>query len=329
MRRILVTGGLGFIGSELVRHLADNYEIVVADALTYAADPRRLDGLEGPVRVERVDVAEPEFIKLVEEVRPDVIAHLAAETHVTRSENAPAVFARTNVEGTRRALEAAKRVGALLLHVSTDEVYGPIDKGAFGEDDKALAGAAATSPYAKSKAIADDIAVEAMGSQEVIVARPTNCYGPWQHPEKAVARWVARALDRRPLPVWGDGSQVRDWMFVDDACSALLALIEGSAQGVFNIGPESDEITNLDMAGLVADAAGGQPPVVLTAYDRPQHDRRYRVDASKLRRFGWEPRWSLSDGVARTVEWYRANQDWVHAHIAEAEELYVDDAPAG
>lgn len=327
MTRVVVTGGLGFIGSALARRLAPDCDVIAVDSRTYAADPARLAGSLARIRIEEADVAERDFIRLMRAVRPDVIAHLAAETHVTRSERAPASFERTNVQGTRNVIDAADQTAALLVHVSTDEVYGPIVQGAFSESDKTPGDEAATSPYAKSKARGDDLAVDAMSTVPTIVARPTNCYGPWQHPEKAVARWVTRALLGERIPVWGDGSHSRDWMFVEDVCSALVTIIERAHPGqVFNVAPEHPETTNLELAQLIASVATGETAsVYLTAYDRVDHDRRYRVDASRLRALGWRPSVELAEGVRRTVHWYQSHLEWVKLHLNEAEGLYDDE----
>jgi dTDP-D-glucose 4,6-dehydratase len=220
--RVLVTGGLGFIGSAFVRALAaDGRRVLNVDLDTYAGDERRIAGVgEGMVETVRLDVASPELAGVVREERPALVVHFAAESHVTRSEDAPEVFFHANVEGTRVVLDAAEAAGCRVLHMSTDEVYGPCPADPFREEDKLPGEGLATSAYARSKALADDLARSYAERVDVVVARPTNCIGPWQHPEKAVPRWATRALRGERLPVWGDGEQVRDWMFVEDAVSA-------------------------------------------------------------------------------------------------------------
>src|SRR4029079_5977280 len=299
------SGGLGFIGSEFIRRAAARgADVVNVDVCTYAGDPRRPAGVADAVETIRADVADQAFTDIVVRSRPDVIVHFAAESHVTRSESAPDRFFHTNVEGTRRVLDAAEQAGTeLVVHVSTDEVYGPCTAEPFREQDKVeregaahraagpfreqakLEGeGAATSAYARSKALADDLALSRSGRQPVIVARPTNCFGQWQHPEKAIPRWTVRALRGRSLPVWGGGGQVRDWMHVEDLCAALDVLIERGQRGqAYNISPEGRQRSNLDVARLVAAAAGREDDaVVLSDYDRPDHDVRYAIDSSRL-----------------------------------------------
>ena len=328
--RIVVTGGLGFIGSAVVRGLVRRGVAVTnLDARTYAADPQRLAGAGGAVTDVEVDVATD---RLEDHLRgAEVVVHLAAETHVTRSESAEAAFFRTNVEGTRAVLGAADRAGVeLVVHVSTDEVYGPAAARPFVEDDKAPGEGLATSAYARSKAVADDLVLAFDGRPHVLVVRPTNCFGPWQHPEKAIARWTTRALSGRSLPVWGDGGYVRDWMFVDDVCDAIDVLIEKRPPaGAYNVGPEGDAVRNVDVARAIARLAGRDDDAVyLTAYDRPAHDRRYSVDSSRMRSLGWAPRVGLHDGLSATVEWYRANRAWWEPLVREAEALYDDERRA-
>jgi dTDP-glucose 4,6-dehydratase len=326
--RFLVTGGLGFIGSMFVRRLIEHGESPInVDIQTYAGDERRLGEVPGRYELMSIDVANEAFTSLVVEERPSVIIHFAAESHVTRSEIASDVFYRTNVDGTKRVMEAAERSGAdLVIHVSTDEVYGPCPGEPFKEEDKAPGEGRATSAYAKSKAIADDVARDFAGRVPVIVARPTNCFGPWQHPEKAVPRWTTRALRGDRLPVWGDGGQVRDWMYVEDCCDAIVLLMEkGEPGSVYNIAPENSPRTNLEIAHAIARAIGlSDEEVYLTEYDRPDHDRRYAIDASKIREFGWNPTNELEEHIEETVEWYQANRWWWEPLLADAEALYDD-----
>ena len=328
--RIMVTGGLGFIGSEFVRRAAARGATIVnLDLDTYAGDARRLDPAGAAVTTIKIDVADPDVAARIESASPDVVVHFAAETHVTRSESDADVFYRSNVEGTRVLLEAAARARPrMIVHISTDEVYGPCPGDAFKEDAKLPGEGAATSAYARSKALADDIARSFFERAPLAVVRPTNCFGPWQHPEKAIPRWVIRALRGERLPVWGDGAQVRDWMAVEDVCSAIELIIAERASGeVFNVGPQGDQRTNLEIARTVASSAGrGDDAVYLTAYDRPDHDRRYAIDASKIRSLGWSPAGGLEDRLAETVEWYRANEAWWRELLGDAESIYQDAA---
>ena len=326
--RVLVTGGLGFIGSAFVRALAaDGRRVLNVDLDTYAGDERRIAGVgDGMVETVRLDVASPELAGVVQEERPALVVHFAAESHVTRSEDAPEVFFHANVEGTRVVLDAAEAAGCRVLHMSTDEVYGPCPADPFREEDKLPGEGLATSAYARSKALADDLARSYAERVDVVVVRPTNCIGPWQHPEKAVPRWATRALRGERLPVWGDGEQVRDWMFVEDAVSALRLLAERGERGeVYNVGPQAEGVPNVEIARAIARAAGqDEASVYLSHYDRPQHDRRYAVATDRIAGLGWRASRSLEAAIAETVEWYRQNEPWWSPLVPDAEQLYAD-----
>jgi dTDP-glucose 4,6-dehydratase len=326
--RVLVTGGLGFIGSAFVRAAAAAGEPVLnVDLDTYAGDERRLEGAGDLGEALRLDVASPDLAAAMERERPAAVVHLAAETHVTRSEKEGDLFFHTNVEGTRRVLEAAAAAGVpRVLHMSTDEVYGPCPADPFTEADKQPGEGLATSAYARSKALADDLALSFAGRLEVVVARPTNCIGPYQHPEKAVARWATRALRGDSLPVWGDGRQVRDWMHVEDAVAALRVLLDRGAPGrAYNVGPQAEGVPNVEIAHMVARAAGRDGDAVyLSHYDRPQHDRRYAVATGAVAALGWAPSRDLETTVAETVAWYRDHEEWWQPLVPAAEGLYAD-----
>jgi len=326
--RVLVTGGLGFIGSAFVRALAaDGRRVLNVDLDTYAGDERRIAGVgDGMVETMRLDVASPELAGVVREERPALVVHFAAESHVTRSEDTPEVFFHANVEGTRVVLDAAEAAGCRVLHMSTDEVYGPCPADPFREEDKLPGEGLATSAYARSKALADDLARSYAERVDVVVARPTNCIGPWQHPEKAVPRWATRALRGERLPVWGDGEQVRDWMFVEDAVSALRLLAERGERGeVYNVGPQAEGVPNVEIARAIARSAGqDEASVYLSHYDRPQHDRRYAVATDRIAGLGWHASRSLEAAIAETVEWYRENEAWWSPLVPDAEQLYAD-----
>jgi dTDP-glucose 4,6-dehydratase len=333
-RRALVTGGAGFLGSHFVRAwLREGLgEVTNVDLLTYAGSEARLADVQTDPRYRfvRADVAEPDAVGAVlGEARPDLVVHFAAESHVTRSERDAERFHRTNVEGTRVMLAAAARQGVRrFVHISTDEVYGPILEGAFQEEDKEEGDRQATSPYARSKALADDVARSFQGL-EAVVMRPTNCFGPWQFPEKAFARWVTRALRREPIPVWGDGLYVRQWLAAEDLAEAVLLVASADRpEPAYNVGPRHvPEITNLDLARWLAGYLALPPDrVVLTEYDRPDHDRRYAVDPSRIERLGWRASdpW---ERFASTVEWYRGAESWWGPLVGEAESIYSDDRP--
>jgi dTDP-glucose 4,6-dehydratase len=331
--RVLVTGGAGFLGSHFIRSWlgGDRGDMLNVDLLTYAGSPERIAEVADDPRYKflSADVADPAAMsRACRDFRPDRVVHFAAESHVTRSEREPDRFRRTNVDGTRVLLEAAEVSGVRrFIHISTDEVYGPILAGAFREEEKLPGDVQATSPYAKSKAIADDIALGFDGDMEIVVVRPTNCFGPWQYPEKAFGRWATRALMGRPIPVWGDGLYVRQWLYAADLARAVSLLLDASSpERVYNVGPRHDpEITNLDLARwLLEHLRIPEGRLVLTEYDRPDHDRRYAIDPSRIEGLGWKPgdTWAL---FAATVEWYRANDEWWKPLLPEAESIYQDE----
>jgi dTDP-glucose 4,6-dehydratase len=329
IKRVLVTGGLGFIGARFIRHIIRrDVTVLNLDLNTYAADERRL-AVSAAYRVQtsHCDVSDGSAARIVKEFQPQLVVHFAAESHVTRSERQAQTFHRSNVEGTRMMLDASVAAGVpLFVHISTDEVYGPCFGKPFSEEDKEPGEGKATSHYAKSKALADDLAMSYSQRIPLAVVRPTNCFGPWQHAEKAIPRWIIRALVDRRMPVWGDGQQVRDWMYVDDACSGIETVIERGAVGqAYNLAPQGAQRTNLEIARLISRiVTGSEDAVYLTQYDRPDHDRRYAIDASKIHALGWQPSVELEMGLRKTVTWYRRNREWWTGLIAEAEQLYDD-----
>jgi dTDP-glucose 4,6-dehydratase len=334
--RVLVSGGAGFLGSHFVRRGLSRGlgEIVNLDLLTYAGSSARLADVDSDARYAfvRADVADPAAVSdAFNRWRPEAVVHFAAESHVTRSERDSARFRRTNVDGTRVMLEAAARGGvSRFVHVSTDEVYGPILERAYSEEDKRPGDDQATSAYAKSKAVADDVARSFRDRLDVVVVRPTNCFGPWQFPEKACARWIARAVSNRSIPVWGDGLHVRQWLSADDLSRAIELVMDApSPEGVYNIGPRHEpEVTNLDLARwLVAHLGLPDERLVLTAYDRPDHDRRYAIDPSRIEALGWKPG-DLWRQLAETVAWYQEAESWWAPLMEEAESIYLDEEPA-
>jgi dTDP-glucose 4,6-dehydratase len=330
----VVTGGSGFLGSTFVRRAVSGGQLVVnVDVGSYAADEGRLQSVRrstdpSQFRTEQMDVATDAFATLIRRLRPSVIVHFAAQTHVTRSENDAEAFVHANIDGTVGVLEAAEDSGTdLVLHVSTDEIYGPCLGQPFREEDPVVERDPATSAYAKTKARADEIARRSFPRVPVIVARLSNCFGPWQHPEKAIPRWTIRGLRKQPIPVWGDGNQVRDWMHAEDAISGIELLIKRGTPGmVYNVAPQGRERTNLEVARSIANAAGHSPDAVyLSEYDRPLHDRRYAIDASRIRELGWQAVGSLDDRLMETVDWYRLHGSWWDPLLPQAEALYSDD----
>ena len=334
MSRVLVTGGAGFIGSALVRGLLDStdHTVVVVDKLTYAGNADSLaEVADHPrYRFERVDICDAAAIgRLFDHWRPATVMHLAAESHVDRSIDAPAAFIQTNVVGTFTLLEQSYRFWQSLpapealefrfLHVSTDEVYGSLGAaGTFSEDTPYRP----NSPYAASKAGADHLA-RAWGRTYGLPVVTTNCsnnYGPRQFPEKLIPLMLLNALAWRPLPVYGRGEHVRDWLFVEDHVEALLAVLaRGRVGDTYNIGGESER-RNIDVVRAVCrvidelvpePARGSRESLIQFVVDRPGHDLRYAVNTTKIRsELGWAPRQTFETGLAKTVRWYLENQTW-------------------
>jgi dTDP-glucose 4,6-dehydratase len=313
MQRILVTGGAGFIGSHFVRHLLTRYDYQVTnlDKLTYAGNPDNLRDVEGHPRYRFVqgDIADPKLVRrLIGDV--DAVVNFAAETHVDRSLIEAGAFIRTDVLGTYVLLEAARQSGIeRFLHISTDEVYGEAPAGrSFKEDDPLHP----RSPYAASKAGADMQCLAFVETYElpVVIARPSNNLGPNQHPEKAIPLFVTNALDDQPLPIYGDGRQVRDWLFVGDNCEALdLLLHEGRPGHAYNVSARQER-ENLQVTEGILDVLGKPRSLMRLVEDRPGHDRRYSLDAAKLRALGWRPRHSFEEALEKTVRWYADNRWW-------------------
>ncbi|MFN8186418.1 MAG: dTDP-glucose 4,6-dehydratase [Gaiellales bacterium] len=305
--RVLVTGGCGFIGSHFTKRLvATGEQVVVLDKLTYAGNPANLHGVG--CELIRGDIADRETVFRVAN-GCDAIVNFAAETHVDRSILDGSEFIRTDVFGTFVLLEWAKETKGRLVHVSTDEVYGDIDAGASSQEDDPLR---PSSPYSASKAGGDlqVLAYVRTFGVDACITRGSNTFGPNQYPEKLIPLFVTNALEGRPLPVYGDGRQLRDWLFVADHCAGIeLVLRRGAAGHVYNIGA-GEERENLDVAHRILGLTGADPSLLRHVEDRPGHDRRYSLDASKLRSLGWRPTVTFEEALAETVAWYRANRAW-------------------
>jgi dTDP-glucose 4,6-dehydratase len=312
---VLVTGGAGFIGSNLVRLLLaeTDHQVTVLDALTYAGHRLNLRGLPRPVRFVRGDVANRADVRRAL-AGADAVVHLAAESHVDRSIRDPTPFVRTNVLGTQVLLDEARARGVRrFVHVSTDEVYGALGPtGMFSEHSPLRP----SSPYAASKAGADllVLACHRTHGLPAVVTRCTNNFGPYQFPEKLIPLAILRARERRPVPVYGNGLQVRDWIHVEDHCRALLRVLEAGRPGeVYNVGA-NQERTNREVVLAILDLVGAPRDLLTSVPDRPGHDFRYALDASKLRReLGWTPRWSFDRGLEATVSWYLEHAEWCRA----------------
>jgi len=311
--KILVTGGAGFIGSNFIHLVADSrpdWEIVNLDKLTYAGNLENLKGLaENPrYRFVKGDICDPETVAEAVE-GCDVIVNFAAETHVDRSIMDPMAFLRTDVEGTFVLLEAIRsgKVGKL-LQVSTDEVYGSIAEGAASESYPLRP----SSPYSSSKAGGDMLCLSYWNTYQtpVVVTRGANNIGPYQYPEKVLPLFVTNALDEIPLPLYGDGLQVRDYTHVEDHCRGILLALEKGEDGeVYNIGA-GNEMRNLDMARFLLAEVGKSESLIEHVKDRPGHDRRYAIDCSKLRSLGWAPRYDATEALRATIQWYTENRWW-------------------
>lgn len=314
--KILVTGGAGFIGSNFIRYLREihpQYGIVNLDLLTYAGNLENLSGLEGDpaYRFVKGDIADPDVVGEIVGAGVDAVVNFAAESHVDRSIEDAAAFLRTNVVGTQVLLESCLRHKVpRFLQVSTDEVYGSLGPtGRFREGDPLEA----SSPYSASKAAADLLARAYWKTHglNVVVTRCSNNYGPYQFPEKLIPLFITNALADEPLPVYGDGLYVRDWIFVRDHCAALdRVLHEGRAGEIYNIGA-GQERTNLEITHFILERLRKPRSLIRHVKDRPGHDRRYAVDSSKIREeLGWRPETSFEEGLERTIRWYRENESW-------------------
>ena len=303
---VLVAGGAGFIGSHFVDHLLENtpHRVTTLDALTYAGRKANLDdALEHPRhRFVEGDVRDDTLVNAQLETA-DVVVNFAAETHVDRSIESTERFVSTNVQGTETLLRSTLETDLeWFVQVSTDEVYGETVKGSFSEADSL----APRNPYAATKASADLLAQsyhETHGSPVVIV-RPSNNYGPRQHEEKLIPKFITRAMAVESLPVYGDGEHVREWTYVKDTCRAIETVIaNGTAGGVYNVG-SGVEHRNIDLTRTIVDEVGGSRDRIEFVEDRPGHDRRYALDTTKIESLGWSPAWTFEEGLRETIDYY-------------------------
>ncbi|MEW9107126.1 dTDP-glucose 4,6-dehydratase [Paenibacillus sp.] len=317
MTHVLVTGGMGFIGSNFILYMLSQYSnlrITNLDVLTYAGNPDNLEEVSSSERYRFVKADITNHVQLERifaETAYDAVVHFAAESHVDRSIADPEAFVRTNVWGTFQLLEAAKRHGvSKFIHVSTDEVYGSLeDTGCFTEESPL----APNSPYSASKA-GSDLLARAYGQTyglPVVITRCSNNYGPRQFPEKLIPTIILRALHDEPIPIYGDGSNVRDWLHVTDHCTAIdFALRVGKVGEVYNIGGHNER-TNLDVVRMILQVLNKPESLITFTSDRPGHDKRYAIDPSKSEReLGWRPQIELEQGMRQTVAWYVSNQAW-------------------
>lgn len=340
METILVTGGAGFLGSWFVRHWLDEERgrVVVLDKLTYAGNRDSLAAFEGNSQLvfRQGDIGDRALVaSLIKEFQPAAIVNFAAETHVDRSIDAPSPFVATNVVGTWQLLEASleywreltasKQSAFRFLHISTDEVFGPIEPPEFATESSPYR---PSSPYAASKAAADHFvrSYERTYGLPTLLVHPSNNYGPFQFPEKLIPIAILNAAESKPLPIYGDGQQTRDWLFGEDLCRAVAVVLEKGAPGEsFNVasGVESANETLVRRICDLVDRNRLQRPTQPSAdrithvVDRPGHDRRYALDTTRIRALGWEPRTPLHAGLEQTVHWYLDNRSWVDAAAAK------------
>ncbi len=317
--KVLVTGAAGFIGSNLMHHLADKrptWKLCALDSLTYAGNLKNIATLleHHKATFSKCDITDIEALTMVfEQEKPDMVFHLAAESHVDRSIHDPAAFIMTNVVGTQNLITIARHSEVRrFVHVSTDEVYGSLGPtGRFVESTPLDP----TSPYAASKAASDLLVLAAVKTHQfnAVVTRCTNNYGPYQFPEKLIPLFITNAVEDKPLPMYGDGMQVRNWIYVRDHCEAVLIVAEQGAVGeVYNIGGgEASEITNRDVTYKILHALNKPETLIKRVEDRLAHDRRYAIDHHKMHTaFGWEPSVNFDQGLANTIAWYLANELW-------------------
>lgn len=311
--RLFVTGGAGFIGANFVRFVLANYpddSVTVFDKLTYAGNLDNLKGLDGGRRFRfvRGDICDAEQVGEAIDGH-DAVVNFAAESHVDRSILYAGEFVRTNVLGTNTMLDVARRYEIpRFLHVSTDETYGSIDTGSFREDDPLTP----SSPYSSSKAGADLLARAYWTTfgYPVMITRSSNNFGPYQYPEKMIPLFVTNLLKSKKVPVYGDGLNVRDWIYVEDNCAGVdHVLRQGEPGEIYNIGA-GNELTNLELTDRILELLGKTSSMITYVQDRPGHDRRYSIDCSKVRALGWKPRWTFDEALSATVTWYRENRWW-------------------
>jgi dTDP-glucose 4,6-dehydratase len=322
MRKIIVTGGAGFIGSNFIRHVLKvlgDVEVINADKLSYAGDATRLEDIESDERYRflKCDICDSEAIEKVFSEGIDAVVHFAAESHVDRSIEYPTPFMETNVRGTLVLLEAARKHGIeKFVHISTDEVYGELGaEGTFSESSPL----SPRSPYSASKASADHFAgaYHHTYGLPVCIARPSNNYGPYQFPEKLIPVAISRAMEDKPVPVYAKGENVREWLYVEDCAAGILAVLEnGEAGEVYNIG-SGEERRNIEVVRMVLESLGKPEGLIEFVADRPGHDFRYSLDTRKIKSdLGFEAGTGFAEGLEKTVRWYVDNEGWWRRLVA-------------
>ncbi|SMO31872.1 dTDP-glucose 4,6-dehydratase [Melghirimyces algeriensis] len=314
--KLLVTGGMGFIGSHLIRYLLKKhptYHIMNLDRLTYAGNSENLQDIAGHDNLQFIkgDIRDRDLVDTIMAQGVSVIVNCAAESHVDRSIQEPSIFVQNNIVGTQMLLEAAQKYQVKkYVQISTDEVYGSLgDRGFFTEETPL----APNSPYSASKASADLLvhAYHQTFQLPVNITRCSNNYGPYQFPEKLIPLMIIQALQDKPLPLYGDGRHIRDWLYVEDHCAAIDLVIHKGIDGeVYNIGGNNEK-TNLQIVEKILALLDKPKDLIRFVPDRPGHDRRYAIDATKIQtQLGWHPQYAFEAGIAQTVQWYVAHQDW-------------------
>ncbi len=307
--KILITGGAGFIGTNFVHYIHENYDydIVVLDKLTYAGNKDNLKDILPDIQFIKGDIGSEEDVKLAMK-DCDLVVNFAAETHVDRSITDPSIFVKTDVLGTYNLLEYVRKYDVeKYLQISTDEVYGSIENGSFTEESNIDP----SSPYSASKA-GGDVLVRAYFKTydlPVLVTRSSNNYGPYQYPEKLIPLFILNAMQDKPLPVYGEGKNVRDWIYVQDNCSGIdTVLNKGEFGEVYNIGG-GNEKPNIEITHMILNLLGKPESLITYVEDRLGHDLRYSLDSTKTQKLGWKPEWDFEDGLKQTVEWYKDNRE--------------------
>ncbi len=313
--KLLITGGLGFIGSNFIRYILKkypDYKIINLDKVTYAGNPENLKDIENDSRYKFVkgDICDKELVNdLVSKEKPDAILSFAAETHVDRSILDPDAFIKTDIFGTHVLLEAVRiRKVEKYIQISTDEVYGSVEKGLFTEESPLKP----NSPYASSKAGADLLvrAYFKTYNLPVLITRSSNNYGPFQYPEKIIPLFITNLIEGKKVPLYGDGLNVRDWLYVLDNCSGIdMVLHKGKVGEIYNIGADNEK-TNKEITEIILKELGKDDSSIEHVKDRPGHDRRYALDSTKLKKLGWKPEYNFEQAMKETIDWYKNRSDW-------------------
>ena len=311
MKKLLVTGGMGFIGSNFIRQYIDKYEIINLDKLTYAGNPANLEDIEDHPNYEFIkgDICDDKIVEECIEKGVEAIINFAAETHVDRSIMYAGDFIETDMYGTFVLLEAAKKYDLdRFVQISTDEVYGEIEEGLFKETDQLDP----SNPYSASKTGADRLASTYYKTYglDTVTARPSNNFGPYQYPEKLIPLFTTNAIDDNELPIYGDGSQIRDWLYVKDNCEAIEFLLrKGKSGEAYNVGG-GNEKTNMEITKKILEVTGKSEDLIKFVEDRPGHDVRYALDNTKINELGWKPQYDFQEAMEKTIKWYMENEDW-------------------